>query len=165
MTSSCLTQLVCHTTLKDIGIDRSQAKTKYNTVPMILEKYTTTAGPFFLYWLLILILKWICNRMSSQVCGAITYPWRSRTSMAAPLKFGNLNLKFEFEWISNSIPHFMMDVITYTCCKLIHISKVGPSCLLYWNSSWFVQYRHLRYGSALWFRLFKCWSRTLETRP
>ena len=36
-----------------------------------------------------------------------------------------------WEWISNFIPHFIMDVISYLFMlglKLIHYSKRGPSC-------------------------------------
>ena len=41
------------------------------------------------------------GHMSSKVWDEITYP------LVQPLKFQ--------EWISNYIPHFMMDVITYLC--------------------------------------------------
>ena len=52
-----------------------------------------------------LIPAWISNRMSIKVWDGITYPF---------LNFNGCTVEVS-EWISNFIPHFIMDVITYLC--------------------------------------------------
>ena len=42
--------------------------------------------------------------MPSKMWDEITYP------------FPNFNSCWSWEWMSNSIPYFMMDAITYPCC-------------------------------------------------
>ena len=60
---------------------------------------------------LTLIPVWISNCMASKVWDEIIYPFPNDVEV--------------WEWISNFIPRFIMDVVTYPC-KLIHIRKRGP---------------------------------------
>ena len=53
---------------------------------------------------------WISNHMPSKVWDQITYPFPNFNSWAVEV----------WEWISNVIPHFIMNVIIYSC----------------WNWSW-----------------------------
>ena len=48
--------------------------------------------------------SWVSNHMPSKVWGEIAYPFRN---------FNGYTISMEvWEWISNSIPYFMMDEIT-----------------------------------------------------
>ena len=62
--------------------------------------------PFYFLHKLTSIPAWISNHMPSKARGDITYPFP---------KFNSVTVEV-WEWISNFIPHFIMDVITYECC-------------------------------------------------
>ena len=67
-------------------------------------------GPFYLYGLN-LIPAYISNHMPSKERDEITYPFPNIISATPDV----------WEWISKSIPHFIMDLFTYS-----HWSKVKP---------------------------------------
>ena len=70
-----------------------------------------TWGPFY-YHGLTLIPAWITNHLPGKVWDEITYPF---------LNFNGATVEV-WEWISNIIPHFIMDVLL-----LIHAEiKVKP---------------------------------------
>ena len=50
-------------------------------------------------------IAWISNHMASKVWGEIIYPFPNFNGTTVEV----------WEWISNFIPHFIMDVITYPC--------------------------------------------------
>ena len=59
--------------------------------------------------------------MHSKVWDEITYPF---------LNFNGCTVEV-YEWISNFIPHFIIDVITYPCFKMVHPcvwSQEGSGC-------------------------------------
>ena len=76
-----------------------------------------TSSLFYLHSLT-LISTWISNHMPSKVWGEITYPF---------LNFNGTTIEV-YEWISNFIPHFIVDVIHLSMLglKLNHVSKRGP---------------------------------------
>ena len=81
------------------------------------EKVNTNS-PF--YWGgLTLIPAWISSHMLRKVWDEIIYPF---------LNFNGATVEV-LEWISNFIPHIIMDAITYPCLglKLNHVSKRGHS--------------------------------------
>ena len=51
-------------------------------------------------------VTWISNHKPNNVWNEIAYPSRNFKGYAVEVS----------EWISNFIPHFIMDVITYACC-------------------------------------------------
>ena len=55
---------------------------------------------------LAVIHAWISNHLLNKIENEITYPFP---------KFKGCTVEFGREWISNFIPRFMMDVITYPC--------------------------------------------------
>ena len=61
-------------------------------------------GPFYRHDFT-LIPTWISNHMFSKVWDENTYTYTNFNSLIVEV----------LEWISNFIPHFMMDVITYPC--------------------------------------------------
>ena len=61
-------------------------------------------GPFYFHGLN-LIPTWISNHMAGNVFDEIAYPFPNFNGAAVEV----------WEWISNFIPHFIMDVITYPC--------------------------------------------------
>ena len=66
-----------------------------------------------------LLLTWInFDHMPSKVWNQITYPFPNFNGATVDV----------WEWISDLIPHFIMDVITYPCKdkKLVHVSIRGP---------------------------------------
>ena len=67
---------------------------------------------------------WISNYMSSKVLGEITYPFQNFNRSTVEV----------WKWISNFIPHFILDVITYQVSMLrlrfIHINERGPRLFL-----------------------------------
>ena len=71
----------------------------FNTVNFL---QITTWGQFYYYGLTLTIAR-ISNHTPSKVWEEITYP------------FPNFTVIEVCEWISNFIPHFVMDVITYLC--------------------------------------------------
>ena len=64
------------------------------------------------------IPAWIYNHRPSKVWDEITYPFQN---------FNGCAVEF-WEWISNFIPHMIMNVITSSMLgfKLNHVSKGGP---------------------------------------
>ena len=60
---------------------------------------------YFHYHGLTLIPAWICNHMLSKMWDDITYPFSN---------FNGANIEI-WEWISDFIPHFIMDLITCPC--------------------------------------------------
>ena len=64
---------------------------------------------------------WISNHMPSKVWDEIPYPFANFNGCTVEV----------WEWISNFIPHFVMNVITMLGLKLIHISKMRPRCPFY----------------------------------
>ena len=54
---------------------------------------------------LILILAWISNGMPNIVWDEITYPFPNFNSKTVEV----------WEWMNDSISHYMMDVTTYPC--------------------------------------------------
>ena len=60
-------------------------------------------GPFCWHGL-ILTLSWISNHMPGEVWGEITYPFPNFNGATVEV----------LEWISNLIPHVIMDVIAET---------------------------------------------------
>ena len=54
-----------------------------------------------------LIPAWISNHMRNEECGGITYPFPNFNG-------GTVEV---WEWVSNFIPHFIMDVITFSSLK------------------------------------------------
>ena len=54
---------------------------------------------------LTLIPEWTSNHMLSTVWDEITYPFQNVNVVTIKV----------LEWISHFIPHFIMDMITYTC--------------------------------------------------
>ena len=62
-------------------------------------------GPFYHHGLT-LILAWICNHMPTTMWDEITHPF---------LNFNGCTIEVQ-DWISNFIPHFIGDVITYSFC-------------------------------------------------
>ena len=69
---------------------------------------------------LILILAWISTRMASKVWDEITYPSQTSTVHTVDV----------WEWMSNFIPHFIIDVIIHPCrtfvCSLSVSLHVNP---------------------------------------
>ena len=61
--------------------------------------------PLLLTWFLTLIPAWISNHIHYKEWDEITYPF---------LNFNGVTVEV-WEWISNSIPHFTGQVITYPC--------------------------------------------------
>ena len=51
------------------------------------------------------ITAWISNHMSNKVWREITYPFPNFNGATVEV----------WEWISNFIPHFIMDMIAYPC--------------------------------------------------
>ena len=68
-----------------------------------LTQYLLTWGPFTKRFNFNPSLE--SNHMSSKVCGEITFPFPN---------FSGATIEV-WEWISNFIPHFSVDVITYPC--------------------------------------------------
>ena len=60
--------------------------------------------PLLLTGIQLLISAWISNHMSSKVWDEITYPFPNFNGCAIEV----------WEWISEFIPHFILDVITYS---------------------------------------------------
>ena len=94
-------------------------------------------GPF--YWHgLTLISAWVSNHMPGKVCDELTYPF---------LNFNGCTVEV-WEWIINLIPHFIMNVITYSCppgvchsgSSLVQvIAPVSLVCqTMYLTQLWFV---------------------------
>ena len=71
----------------------------------------------FYYHDLTLIPAWISNHMCSKVWDEITDPFPNFTG-------GTIKV---WEWISNFIPHFVMDVITYPCWDLSYYQILQAS--------------------------------------
>ena len=69
------------------------------------EGYTHPLGP--------LLQTWISNHIHLKVWNEVTYPFPNFKGATVEV----------WEWISNIIPDFIMDVITYPCWDL---SKSGP---------------------------------------
>ena len=55
-----------------------------------------------------LSLTWMSNHMLSKVWGEITYPFPNFNGCTVEV----------WEWLSNFMPHFIKDVITYPCSDL-----------------------------------------------
>ena len=74
-------------------------------------------GPFYQQELII-FLAWIRNHMPGKVWNEVTYPFANFNGTTVEV----------WEWISNILLHFIMDVITYPCWdqKLKNIRKRGP---------------------------------------
>ena len=78
---------------------------------------TDQLRPFWLTWLT-LIPAWINNHMQSKMSGEFTDPFPN-------FSFPTVEV---WEWISNFIPHFIMNVILYPLhfCCLTHKCFVNP---------------------------------------
>ena len=68
---------------------------------LLLRRVPAGWGPFYQLGLTI-IPSWISNHMPSKVWDEITYPFPNFNGCTVEV----------WKWISNFIPHFMMDVIT-----------------------------------------------------
>ena len=77
----------------------------------------STRGPFYIHGL-ILIQAWISNHMSGKVWDKISYPLPNFKYCTAEV----------WERMSNFIPNFIMDYLSISGLKLIHVSKWGPGC-------------------------------------
>ena len=53
--------------------------------------------------------------MPSEVWDEMAYPFPDINGATLEVNFNGATVEIE-EWISIFIPHFIMDVITYTCC-------------------------------------------------
>ena len=89
--------------------------------------------------------------MHNKVWDKITYP------------FPNFNdyIVEVWEWISNYIPHFKMDVITYPCCDSVlikgapgHHIKLTPDCNLCWQEE--LPYVTAKYKAFRWLHTQDC---------
>ena len=67
---------------------------------------------------LTLIPAWITYHMPGKVCDEITYPFPNFNGCTVEV----------WEWKTNFIPHFIMDLITYPCWDW-HVGKRGPRFL------------------------------------
>ena len=81
------------------------------------ERILTTWGPIYQYGLT-LILEWMSNHMASKVWDDIVNPFPNSNGCTVKV----------WEWISDFILHFMMDVINYSCCDWRYsvLVKGGP---------------------------------------
>ena len=79
----------------------TSVKCSHATAVIVFHFVFFPRGPFYQHGLP-LIPAWISNHMSSQVWDEITCPFTN---------FNRCTIEV-WEWISNSIPHFIMDVIT-----------------------------------------------------
>ena len=112
---------------------------KHNSRPLLLTEHGLT-----------LIPAYISNHMSSKPWDEIIYPF--------PI-FNGCIVRI-WEWVSNFIPHFIMDEITYPCwmlrLRLIHASKRGPSTLA-------MEARFSYINPTIWYysikilQLLECW--------
>ena len=80
-------------------------------------------------WTTHMVYAWISKHVHSKVCDEITDP------------FSNFNGAVEVsEWISNPIPHFIMNVITYACWDLGWYYPYLPKILsCHWGNPTIVQ--------------------------
>ena len=92
------------------GIEEKWVRYQWNNVDHLSKAQRTRnhgkVGTMCIY--LSLITAWVCNHMPSKVRGEITeitYPFLN-------VNGGTVKVK---GWISNIIPYFIMDVITYPC--------------------------------------------------
>ena len=84
--------------------------------------------------------------MPSKVWDEISYPFPNFNGSTVEA----------WEWISNFIPHYIMDVIAYPWWYLKHVDKRGSACYIDDNvSEFFHEYSHFNNG---YIRLIGTWS-------
>ena len=72
--------------------------------PYLFVVFDIYQGPLLLTWINF-NLAWLCNHIHYKVVDEITYPFENLNGASIQV----------YEWISNSIPHFTRQVITYPC--------------------------------------------------
>ena len=89
-----------------IGVGRHL--TEVSLKKLLIQTSLNHSGPFYKHWLT-LIPAWTSNHKPSKVWDEIIHPF---------LNFNGCTVEVE-EWISNYIPHFIIDMIS------MHVGKMG----------------------------------------
>ena len=76
-------------------------------------------GPLLLTWFNFNTLAWVNTHIHSEEWGEIIHPFPNFNG-------GTIGV---WEWISNFITLFIMDVLTYVCCELNRLSQMGHCCV------------------------------------
>ena len=79
------------------------------------------------------IPAWIGNYVPSKLWDEITYPFLNCNSCAVEV----------FEWINNFIPHIVINVITYSCCRDFNghgIAYTERGIWSFWRNCFFIYF-------------------------